>query len=357
MFERRSALRNLCRCLQGQAPASTTDWMAVIQLANLSAVTPALSCVASSLLEQVPADVRTYLDEILRRNLLRNEYLAGQLFEAVAKLNASGIIPTLIKGTALLAASPSATKYRMLCDLDILLSPAEIDLGLKSLSQIGYRFVEEATFGHSVVIERPEDVGQIDLHRLLPSCGRLDAPDVTSKLLVRDGLTARVLTPTYQMLLLIYHDQFHDRDYWTARIDLRHLLDLRELVRSGDEIDWEMLDSYCQNNFVRNNIETQLVTLHKLLGVEVPLRFRKRLMPRFQCWRRLQQTHVSELRIASFLIAFLPDLLGFLKDCGQMKAKQRSQNITQPTWNEPTWRFLVEMLRLVKQDRQRFGKI
>jgi Coenzyme PQQ synthesis protein D (PqqD) len=39
-------------------------------------------------------------------------------------------------------------------------------------------------------------------------------------------------------------------------------------------------------------VETQLVTLHKLLGVEIPLRFRKRVMPRFQCWRRLlQQTH------------------------------------------------------------------
>jgi Uncharacterised nucleotidyltransferase len=357
MFKRRSALRNLCRCLRSQAPASTIDWMAVIELANLSAVTPALSSVASSSLEQMPADVRTYLDEILGRNLLRNKYLTGQLFEAVAKLNASGITSTLIKGTALLAASPSATKYRMLCDLDILLSPDEFDLGLKSLAQIGYRFVEESSFGHSVVIERPQDVGQIDLHRMLPSCGRLDAPEVTSKLLVREGLAARVLTPTYQMLLLIYHDQFHDRDYWTARIDLRHLLDLRELMQAGDEIDWEMLDSHCRNNFVRNNIETQLVTLHKLLGVEVPLRFRKRFVPRFQCWRRLQQTHAPELRIVPFLMAFLLDLPSFLRDCGQMKAKQRSQNITQSTWNEPTWRFLVEMLRLVKQDRQRFGKI
>jgi hypothetical protein len=331
--------------------------MAVIELANLSAVTPALGSVASSLLEQLPADVRTYLDEVLRRNLLRNEYLTGQLFEAVAKLNARGIVPTLLKGTALLAVSPSAAKTRMLCDLDILISPAEIDLALESLSQIGYRFVEEASFGHSVVIERPQDVGQIDLHRMLPGCGRLDASDVTSQLLVRDGLTAKVLRPTFEVLLLIYHDQFHDRDYWTARIDLRHLLDLRELIHAADEIDWEMIDSQCQNKFVRNNIETQLVTLHKLLGVEVPLRFRNRLMPRFQCWRRLRQTHTPEFRIVPFLLAFLVDLPSFLSDCAQMEAKRRSQKTNRPTWNEPTWRFLVEMLRVVKQDRQRFGKV
>jgi Uncharacterised nucleotidyltransferase len=356
MFKRRAALRNLCRCLRGEAPASPVDWMAVIELANHSGVTPALRSVASSLL---PADVRSYLDEILTRNLLRNERLTVQLFEAVAKLNASGIVPTLIKGTALLAECSSATKHRMLCDLDILISPTEFDLAQESLSQIGYRFVEEASFGHSVVIERLEDVGQIDLHRMLPSCGRLAVSDVATKLLVRDSLTAKVLTPTYQMLLLIYHDQFHDRDYWMARIDLRHLLDLRELIRSDNEIDWDVVDSHCRNNFVRNNIETQLVTLHKLLGVQVPPRFRKRLMPRFQCWRRLQQMHAPELRLAPFLIAFLADLPGFLKDCGQMESKLRSQNIAWSTWDEPTWRFLIGMYRAARHDGygEIFGKV
>jgi hypothetical protein len=357
MFERRTALLNLCHCLRNQLPANTVDWMAVVELANLSAVTPALSSFASSFPEQVPADLRAYLDEIVRRNHLRNDALTGQLFEAVAKLNASGIVPTLIKGTALLAERAAETKCRLISDLDILISPAEIDLALASLSQLGYHFVEEASFGHSVVVERPEDVGQIDLHSMLPSCGRLDIANVASKLLGCEGLTAKVPTPTYQALLLIYHDQFHDRDYWTARIDLRHLLDLRELVQSTEGIDWDVLDSLCWNNFVRNNVETQLVTLHELLGVDVPLRFCKRLMPRFQCWRRLQQTHVPELRLASFLMAFLADLPSFLKDCSQMKAEHRTQNIMRPTWNEPTWHFLVEILRIVKQDRTRFGKV
>jgi hypothetical protein len=357
MLKQRSVLFDLCRCLRKEPPTKSVDWMAVIELANRSGVTPALGDFVTSCPAKVPQDLRDYLDEIVKRNNQRNDLLAAQLFEVAAQLNTKGIVPTLLKGTALLANGPRKSEYRLMTDLDIAVLPTEMEEAQQSLIELGYRFVEEASFGHSVVMERREDAGQIDLHSTLPSCGRLDLLEMASELLVHDGARVKVFKPTYAALVLIYHDQFQERDYWTARIDLRHLLDLRQLIQSPDGVDWRVFDSLPSNSFVRNNIETQLTTLQQLLGVNVPDRFLKRMMPRFQYWRRSRQMQAPAGRIATFLVAFLADLPGFLKDCYQTEAQRIARNVTRPTWNEPTWRFLVRIVRIIGRNRESFGKI
>ncbi len=354
MLKRQTDLLDLCRCLRKEPPAKSIDWMAVVALADRGAVTPALRDFALLYPMQVPQDLQDYLDEIVKRNNLRNELLAAQLFEAVAQLNATGIIPTLLKGTALLFNGTREAEYRLISDLDIAVLPREIESARKSLFELGYRFVEEAKYGHSQVLERQKDVGQIDLHSTLPSCAGLIRWRWPLSLLVREGLTAKIFKPTYGALVLIYHDQFHDRDYWTARINLRHLLDLRELLRSPEGVDWQVFDSISPNSFVRNNIETQLLTLHEILGVDVPDRFRQRFLPRFQYWRRAQQIQAPAPRMAAFLVAFLADLPGFLRDCYQMETRHNKAGLT---WNEPTWRFLVRMVRLINRNWEGFGKL
>jgi hypothetical protein len=100
---------------------------------------------------------------------------------------------------------------------------------------------------------------------------------------------ALVPNPTVQLFLITLHDQFHDGDYWSGRLNLRHLLDICDLLTSGDGIDWPALDALVRTPVVRNALETQLVDTHWLTGAGAPIERRRRLWPRLQHWRRLEQ--------------------------------------------------------------------
>lgn len=79
-------------------------------------------------------------------------------------------------------------------------------------------------------------------------------------------------TPTYRALMLIIHDQFQDYGYWLGDLDLRHLVELRDLNSSIGGLDWQELTSHISGKLMRNAVETQLVALAELLGVEIPTR-------------------------------------------------------------------------------------
>jgi len=133
---------------------------------------------------------------------------------------------------------------------------------------------------------------------------------------------------TYQALMLIIHDEFQDSGYWLGNIDMRHLVQLRDLAVSRC-IDWEMLADLTPSKLARNALETQLVMLSSLLGVDVPSRMRARFIPRLQCRRRLAQARYPLLRQALLPIALL-DHRNHLEGPGESK---------QPSNFLGKWRF------------------
>jgi hypothetical protein len=133
----RDDLRALAGCFQGRLPTET-DWLAVLDLANRSLITPRLA-MAMEGRAGVPDDVARFLQDVLRRNTNRNRALTAQLAEATLSLNRAGIRPVLLKGAAgLLAQTPLSRRGRMLCDLDLLVRPGDIDDAIKALEQAGY---------------------------------------------------------------------------------------------------------------------------------------------------------------------------------------------------------------------------
>jgi hypothetical protein len=346
--------------------------MSVIELANNSLTISALKDFSHQFSKEVPADVQAYLTEIHRRNRVRNERLAKQLIEAIAALNSANITPTLIKGAAMLV-STDTTKLgnRIMADLDLLVAPEQIKPALDRLSQLGYRINTGDPVDphiHFVTVQRPDDVGQIDLHRKLPGPDFFySAPGpihAHSKIFMYKNVRANLPSPAYHALILICHDQFHDGDYRAARIDLRHFLDLRELINSPEGVDWGMLDSLPKDNFVRNGIETHLVTLYELLGVEVPLRFRSHFVPRFQYWRRCQNINMPKLRFVLSLTGLMLDLPGYLKHRKQAFLSPINDPPQHPAQNgltvqkKPTWGGLKWMLHHQYVDKEQIaGKI
>jgi hypothetical protein len=169
--------------------------------------------------------------------------------------------------------------------------------------------------------------------------------------LLKQG-TARVPSATYHALMLIIHDQFQDADYWVGKIDLRHLLDLRDLANSPEGIDWDLLTSLAPGKLARNAIETQLLTLRFLLGVSVPNHSRRQMMPRVQYWRRRIQAHVPFLRYA-LLTLVLFDYGNYRAEVGfeERKAKRlTSRKLVLP--KAETAAFLLTLSR-----ERRAGKL
>ncbi len=263
--------------------------------------------------DDIPSDVRNYVFEISERNAVRNDRLSAQLAEAIEALNREQITPVVMKGSAVLVSSHHRkTAARIISDLDFMVPPEQAKAALSCLAKLGYGIHYEAPDGEPkwyADLQRPGDVGMIDLHQKPPR----------SRLLLRHvwrchaKLPAAVLErrfglhpfPTYHALMLVIHDQFQDADYWVGKIDLRHLLDLKDLANAQDGVDWKRLALLAPGDLARNAVETQLIALSALLGVDVPAELCSRAIPNIQHRRRMLQIRLPALSRVFLLTALL----------------------------------------------------
>jgi len=280
------ALQALMSGLRG-APLNATDWTAVIELANRTWLTPALYCALADShgLDDLPKDVRDYLAFIHARNRDRNLRLRDQLLESVAALNRDRINPILLKGAVSLFTSPYAKiGARLMSDIDIGVQASEFQRARFRLAGLGYDDIDgDRAMG------RPDDAAVLELRPYaleLPARPDLP-PSLHPRLVARGTARAWVPSPTSRALHVIRHDMLKEGDYWRGRIDLRHLHDLAQLARAKKGVDWKYLRASLSRNPGRNALETQLLTLQKLFGIDIPPLESRRSMARLQNWRRL----------------------------------------------------------------------
>ncbi|MCK1335498.1 nucleotidyltransferase family protein [Bradyrhizobium sp. 38] len=320
MAKHSAALTSLCNCLRGLPPADV-EWTSVIGLANQTLTTPALIDFVDQFASVLPDDVCAYIREIYRRNVLRNNRLVAQLEETVVAMNGHGITPILFKGAATLATTPVGRRgVRLMSDLDILVQPKEIEGAVAALRAIGYEIHEQAPPGSQrwcADLNRPRDVGAIDLQQSAPGPAYLyRGPGLALSHCVPVTLgrgRVHIPKPTYQALTLIMHDQFQDYGYWLGDIDLRHLVELRDLNNFVGGLDWKELTSIASGKLIQNAIETQLIALAALLGVEIPHALRSRLIPRLQLIRQLMQARFPASRLPLLAMTVL-DLRNYRRE-------------------------------------------
>jgi len=264
----------------------------VLEVANRGWLCPALYLALrrSGQLDDVPVAVREYLCFLHDRNHERNRRLREQLVEAVRALNGAAIEPVLLKGAIhLFTGAPDELGARMISDLDIGIAPDETIRAKSALEELGYRCP-----GNDRQWARPDDAGVIEFHDR-PSAR--SAPYLADDLRARspsrqrDGAVARIPTPTARALHLIVHDMIKEGDYWTFRIDLRHLHDLAELARSIEGIDWQHLSAVLSDRRARGALVVQARALEDLFGIEIPTDLRP--------GRQAQLRHSARLVCAS----------------------------------------------------------
>jgi hypothetical protein len=266
----------------------------VLEIANRGLVTARLALALRDA-PGLPGDVTLFLAEVLRRNRMRNETVLRQLGEALRRLNAIGVEPVLLKGAAALArARPHDLEGRILCDLDILVRPSETDAALTTLMAAGYRVFRrrQGEAPHAVAeLVRDGERASIDLHqRPAGPPGMAEIADLREQAGAVEVAGGRALIPdpASQLYLLVLHDQFHDGDYWSGRLNLRHLLDIGDML-ADPALDWPRLDGLVKSALVRNALDTELIDARWLTGSPLPDRFAVRPWPGLQHYRRRLQ--------------------------------------------------------------------
>jgi hypothetical protein len=266
----------------------------VLEIANRGLVTARLALALDGA-PGVPEEVRVFLADVVRRNRLRNQTVNVQLGEAVRRLNGAGVEPVLLKGAAGLAGGePGRREGRILCDLDLLVRPAETDAALTTLMADGYRVIRrrQGETPHAVAeLVRDGERATIDLHQRPPGPpGMAEIADLRERACAVevDGGRALVPDPASQLYLLVLHDQFHDGDYWSGRLNLRHLIDIADLARDP-ALDWARLDVLVRTAVVCNALDTELLDAGWLAGRRLARAGGGRLWPQLQHRRRLAQ--------------------------------------------------------------------
>lgn len=306
-------LHGLLACLRGEMPA-TPDWTGIIALANKSLCSSTMSArlIEAGRFSSLPTDVRTFLKEIHIRNEERNRRLLAQLDEAAAVMNAVGVQPILLKGTAWLArAKPQKRAARLLADIDLMVAPEQFFATIEQLCAIGYSLQEAPMLRIDVpvVLSRTQDAATIDLHTEYGGVTTLlyRSDDLMRDATIVDLPDSKVVLPSAVACtaILLLHDQLKGRDYLRGRIDLRHLLDIHDFAEDFWDPEWQELERLFAGAYLRQAMRTQLLTARNLLDMDVPDALVRGIRPRVQYWRRLIQLRWPRAAPALTLLSML----------------------------------------------------
>lgn len=269
-----SSLQALAALLNG-VDSGHGQWDSVVEEANRHLVAPALyACLRDrDLLGLIPADVEGYLRFLHGLNEDRNRRLKYQAVETLGALNETGIEPLLIKGSALLMIIPERRLgTRMISDLDLVVGTDEVERSAERLLDIGYQPLQDNAGPHAYgKFYRPSDVGSLDLHLRPPGPAHLFAENRPLRSTTHEVLGARmkIPTPAEWVTHLIVHDMIQDRGLRTGDVNLRRLLDCREMLNLGYDIDWGMVRERLPAGRLALARDLFFLNLQRLVGVTV----------------------------------------------------------------------------------------
>jgi hypothetical protein len=293
----------LCTCLKPQQEPTeihairkmiedgSIHWERIIEWANRELITPALwnGLMQKGLQDAVPEDVAAYLSELHRLNRDRNRAIRRQIREITAALNRVNVEPLLLKGAALLFTDVlEDPAVRMMYDIDFMVRPEDLSLGLEVLRGLKYEHPahdsSEFLFAaHAPPLCRTGDPASVEVHTRLfhqyndPQVLTVsdiwqDAVSVTE-----NGLAALVLSPSHAVVFNVVHSEIHHEHFDLGNIALKDLLDLVLMARLyATAVDWHAIHDRLADHGLATVGECYVYMGHKLLGCPVPPGFAMR---------------------------------------------------------------------------------
>lgn len=252
-----------------------STWRAVIELANVHFVAPALyaSLANAGRMADLPDDVRDYLALLHAANVNRNRRVRNQALELLGALTRAGLDAMLLKGGATLLLEADAESSRMVRDLDLLVSPAAASGVLAVLEELGYGVIQRYPDGHNAYgdFARAGDPAAIDLHfELIDTPHVLPARDVWRRAVEMRHGNAKLLapSPTDRILHNVLHAQVHYlNDYWRGALELRQIHEFAQIAtRSGTNVDWTFVSDHMHRHGLSRPLHAHAWAAHRLLG-------------------------------------------------------------------------------------------
>lgn len=342
MRKRAQVLEDLLECLSG-SERTPQDWQAVVQLASetLTIGTLADVILSSRGALKVPIEIRELLMDVRDRARERNRRLTAQLSEMLPALNAAGVEPIVMRGMARLIGGGGQKQARLISDIDLLIAAERRRECMQALGELEYQVFKGSEGDPApTVLCRSRDVGMIDLHtQVQPSYLLLGYERIARQCERTQVGQGHVLlpSPACQLLLTIVHDQLHDGDYWRGLVDVRHLIDARDLISEG--VDWNLLAGFFPGGSPLRALQVQLRTARSLVKVPVPEELCGGNWARLQLLRRKLQTNFQFLRPLLTLLTIALD-----PPPRSSPPEGIRKRVTVKSWSKPR-RFIGHYLR------------
>ena len=269
--------------LRSVVTSAHLDWTDILTTANEQLVSPTLWAAlrGRSLTSDLPADVGDYLREINRLNRVRNERLRVQTLDAANALNAIGVVPILLKGTAsLFLDTYEDPGSRIMVDLDILVPRKDAEDCWNQLCKQGYSPIgcgrDFSRHHHLEPLQRPGDYGTIEIHH---DALEENADDGSLTRRIRThcrpvknaGVAMCVPDRTSQVLHNILHAAVAHGGYERGVGSLRSLHELALTASQNREpIDWKEIRSWFERSGKTRVLDSWLYVAHRLFGCQLP---------------------------------------------------------------------------------------
>lgn len=239
--------------------ADQFDWEKIVSVASSHLVIPLLYCKLKEkdLLDRLPEDLKSYLEEITNQNRDRNKTIIKEVKDISLLLNEHNIDHAFLKGAALLISGIyKDVGERMIGDIDILVHPEQLFQAQDLLEKDGYKGAK-LNFGSKFVEHKhlarliPETkLAAVEIHRkLLRSPVKCQLEPL--KILFTKRLVNSVAIPNNKDLLIhtVLNFEINDYGYYFNYLGLRNTYDALTLLENIPE---ENLQLAIKNKYVSN---------------------------------------------------------------------------------------------------------
>lgn len=286
--------KEVIKGIQDECSEGRIDWEAITVYANRANLAPALRHGLSEkgLFNLAPENLRDYLNEMYGFNAERNKAIFQHLQNLVRILNHAGITPLPLKGGAALATDlyPDPA-IRFMMDLDILVPDNLYNRTVSVLKYAGYEVPELIlqadphrgqncdSMKHYLPLVRSDAVAHVEVHRKV-------FHDAEERILPTEEIwkysrsftdkktkefSIVLMSPTHQILHCIIHSEMSHGNHRMQQLDLRQMLHFSYLCwRYRDEIEWDLLATYLNNDSMSSALKDYLYTAQRLFFIDTP---------------------------------------------------------------------------------------
>jgi hypothetical protein len=257
----------------------SSSWEGVVSVAAGHLLLPALwkALGRKGLGDQLPPDVKDFLNEVYVLNATRNKALRAQAAEIVTALSQSSISSVLLKGGAFLFDSEEEDLGdRMMVDLDLLVPERRLAESVAALKDLGYETFgdEKSRPHHYPPLFREGEVATVELHWSTGERTEL----LPAESVFRDARTpelgaSKVWIPSasHRIIHAIYHAAIQDDDFRRGIFSLKALHDVITIAKAHPSlIDWELIDSSMRRCGFGRVLEAQVYLADRLLNWPPP---------------------------------------------------------------------------------------